>query len=248
MKAIITDLDRTLLHTDKSLSDTTIQVLKECKEKGILVVAATARPERAVTSYQEAIGFDALITLNGAKSVLPNQVIDIAIPKRSVIRILEKLENVEGAVISLETCEGIFSNVDIPEWQPTVFETLSRASLPDVFYKVLVSSEKVDLSECMPEILEEGTYYSVANGELYQIMNRQATKWNGITKLLDVYGIEAADVVYFGDDQDDVEPIRNCGLGVAVANAIAEVKAVADLIVGSNDEDGVANFLMKKLS
>ena len=51
IKAIITDLDRTLLRTDKSLSTYTVSVLKECKARGIKVMAATARPERTVTDY-----------------------------------------------------------------------------------------------------------------------------------------------------------------------------------------------------
>lgn len=52
MKAIITDLDRTLLRTDKSVSEYTCGVLKRCRERGIFLMAATARPERAVTEYQ----------------------------------------------------------------------------------------------------------------------------------------------------------------------------------------------------
>ena len=53
MKAIITDLDRTLLMTDKSVSEKTISVLKEAREKGIKVMFATARPRRAITHYEE---------------------------------------------------------------------------------------------------------------------------------------------------------------------------------------------------
>ena len=54
---------------------------------------------------------------------------------------------------------------------------------------------------------------------------------------------EAADAVFFGDDNDDIEPIRECGCGVAVSNALDSVKAAADFITESNDEDGVARFL-----
>lgn len=48
MKAIITDLDRTLLHTDKSVSEYTVDILKKCHEKGILIMVATASPLRDV--------------------------------------------------------------------------------------------------------------------------------------------------------------------------------------------------------
>ena len=74
-------------------------------------------------------------------------------------------------------------------------------------------------------------------------MDRKATKWNGVRKMLEAYGIGAAEAVFFGDDNDDIEPIRKCGCGVAVSNALDSVKAVADYITESNDEDGVARFL-----
>ena len=51
MKALITDLDRTLLHTDKSVSEYTIDVLKKCHDYGLLVMAASARPLRDILVY-----------------------------------------------------------------------------------------------------------------------------------------------------------------------------------------------------
>lgn len=243
MKVVITDLDRTLLHTDKSVSDETVRVLKKCREKGILIVAATARPERAIVQYQEKIGFDVLITLNGARMIINSKELNYSIPKKSVLQMLEKLEGMEDVIISLETDEGIFSNVDIPMWQPVVYEKLSEAPLPDVIYKIIVSSDKIDLHEYIDGVLEENTYVSVADGVLFQIMNKQATKWNGIRLMLDTLGISNEETVYFGDDNDDIEPIKKCGLGVAVSNAIESVKEVADIIIKSNDEDGVAEFL-----
>ena len=76
MKAIITDLDRTLLRTDKSVSEYTCAVLKKCRDRGILLMAATARPERAILTYQQQIGFDAVTTLNGARIILPGGVVE----------------------------------------------------------------------------------------------------------------------------------------------------------------------------
>ncbi len=56
-------------------------------------------------------------------------------------------------------------------------------------------------------------------------------------------GIAPEEAVYFGDDQDDAESMQICGLGVAVDNAIPEVKAVADDIAECNDADGVAKWI-----
>ena len=92
-------------------------------------------------------------------------------------------------------------------------------------------------------MLTDDLYYTVANGHLIQIMSKSATKWSGVKAMLDISNISATETAYFGDDHDDVEPIRMCGIGVAVSNAIDEVKAVADHIAESNDDDGVAKFI-----
>ena len=60
MKAIITDLDRTLLRTDKTVSAYTLSVLKRCREKGMLLLVASARPLRTIAPYHAQIGFDAI--------------------------------------------------------------------------------------------------------------------------------------------------------------------------------------------
>lgn len=83
----------------------------------------------------------------------------------------------------------------------------------------------------------------MANGYLVQIMSKAANKRNGVKVMLNAFGIAPEEAVYFGDDQDDVEAMQFCGLGVAVENAIPEVKAVADDIAESNDADGVARWI-----
>ena len=95
--------------------------------------------------------------------------------------------------------------------------------------------------------LTDDLYYTIAQGYLMQIMNISATKWNGIKAMLDICNCSPNETVYFGDDQDDIEPIKMCGLGIAVSNAIDEVKAVADYVIESNDADGVAKFIEHRI-
>ena len=51
------------------------------------------------------------------------------------------------------------------------------------------------------------------------------------------------EIVAFGDDTPDIGMLRLCGLGVAMSNAIPAVKAAADVVIGANDEDGIAQWL-----
>ena len=114
-------------------------------------------------------------------------------------------------------------------------------------YKILASSANNTLYAEMEHILTEDVYYTAANNTLVQIMSKNATKWNGIKATLEALNVSQTEAVYFGDDNDDIEPIRMCGIGVAVSNAIEAVINAADYITGSNDEDGVAHFIEANL-
>lgn len=247
MKAIIVDLDRTLLRTDKTLSAYTLNVLKKCHNEGLAVIAATARPERSILMYHEQIGFDAAITMNGAKIILPNEVIENSIPRLSGECVLSALISVPDTLISIETSNGIYSNAAIPEWNSTCYDDFPNLPPQSTLYKILASSTNNALYAKIEHILTEDVYYTVANSTLVQIMSKNATKWNGIKAALEALNVLQNEAVCFGDDNDDIEPIRMCGIGVAVSNAIEAVTNAADYITGSNDEDGVAHFIEANL-
>lgn len=247
MRAIITDLDRTLLRTDKTLSEYTTGILKQCRDKGIVIMAATARPERSILEYQEKISFDAVTTMNGARIILPDRVLENGIALESGKHILSKLILIPDTLISIETSDGIYSNAPIPEWNANVYDGFPELPTQTTLYKILVSSKSNMLYEQIKNVLTDDTYYSIANNNLVQIMSRNATKWNGSKEMLLHFGILPSEAIYFGDDNDDMEPIRMCGRGVAVANAIRAVLDEADDVADINDEDGVARYIERKL-
>lgn len=240
--AVIVDFDRTLLRTDKSISEYTVGVLREWREAGACLFAATARPERSITVYRELIPFDAVTTLNGARTITPGSVYEEAISARSAETVLEQLSGVPGMVISAETGNGFFANTDIPVWSPAVVDDIRILAGKEKIYKIVAThpdlpADRISLN------LSDDIYTTVADRKLLQVMSSTATKWNGVRRMLDAYRISAASAVYFGDDNDDIGPIRECGCGVAVSNALEHVREAADYVTRSNDEDGVAFFL-----
>lgn len=247
MKAIITDLDRTLLRTDKTVSEYTKTILKKCHDKGIILMAATARPERAILTYRKQIDFEAITTLNGARIILPHSIVENGIMPSSAEKILNKVIMIPDLVLSMETGNGIFSNVPNPEWDVTVFNEFPALPTESIIYKLLLDNQENDIQQEVKNALTADTYMTVAEGKLIQIMSTAATKWNGIKTMLEAAGVKQNEAVYFGDDNDDLEPIKNCGVGVAVSNAIDEVLSAADFITESNDMDGVARYIEKNI-
>lgn len=247
IKAIIVDLDRTLLHTDKSISPYTVQVLNACKQQGIRVMAATARPLRTTKEYRDLIDFDAMVVSNGSRIVTENQLFENGISDESAKQLLMSLGKYPAIRITLETGESAYSNHFIEDYYTNICQDLLSIANAEGLLKINVHIDEEEIRGIVEEALPEDLYYTIANGYLLQIMDKSATKWNGIKKMLESFNIAAEDAVYFGDDHDDILPIQNCGLGIAVANAIAEVKAAADEVTESNDEDGVANYIVKHI-
>ena len=245
IKAIITDLDRTLLRTDKSLSAYTLSVLQRCKERGIKVMAATARPERSIVEYEDAIGFDAVTVMNGAKVKVGNQVMTYGISTERAEEMIAKVCERKEFLFSVETGDLLYARDHIPEFDYVLHTGFPKMPAGETAYKILVSGEGA--AEFVREHLPENLHCTVANGYLVQIMSKDAKKRNGVEVMLDAFGISPEEAAYFGDDFDDIESIQLCGIGVAVDNAIREVKAVADEIAESNDEDGAARWIEEYL-
>ena len=244
-KAIITDLDRTLLRTDKTLSEYTVSVLRKAKKQGVYIIAATARPKRTAEEFNLLVGFDAMVCLNGAESTVGHTVISNFIPKTVGELFLENICKMGDFIISAEIDGKLYANIIFPEWETLLYNDFP--CLPDGnVHKIIVSYSEEALA-AVDQCLSDELYRTVASNQLIQIMHKSATKWNGIISVLKKLNITPEDCVYFGDDNDDIEPIKKCGLGLAVSNGITPVKEAADLIISSNDEDGVAVYISENL-
>src|SRR4029079_17791694 len=82
-----------------------------------------------------------------------------------------------------------------------------------------------------------------AGVEVLEIFDPAVNKWQGVLHVARRHGIEPQEIVAIGDDVNDLPMIASAGLGVAMGNARPEVQAVAKLVIGRNDEEGLANFL-----
>lgn len=243
VKAVITDLDRTLLHTDKTLSPRTAAALKACQENSHKIIAATARPLRTVLPYCESVPFDALIVSNGARILCGKQTREYGICAESAEQLLRHLSRFPELQITLETGDRAYSNLPVEEYETTVCRDLFPLVRREGALKLLVHAHRKGLFSAIAQALSDDLYMTLSSGHLLQIMSKAASKWNGVQSVLSFFGLSPEDAVYFGDDQDDLESLKRCGAGVAVSNAISEAKAAADLMTGSNDSDGVAAFL-----
>ena len=76
-----------------------------------------------------------------------------------------------------------------------------------------------------------------------EVMSLEASKTKAIQFLMDKYGIQQNEIIAIGDNFNDKEMIEFAGVGVAMGNAPDEIKAIADYVTDTNNEDGVAKAL-----
>lgn len=243
IKAIVVDLDRTLLRSDKTLSPYTASVFRECGARGLRVIVATARPLRDIEQYRRLVRFDALVVSNGARVIRGPLRMQHGIARPDAERLLSALARRPELTVTLETGDCAYSNRPVADYGTVIRSDLRSVAGAEGALKILAHIDRAETAEAIRSELPERLYCTLAHGYMLQIMSREATKWNGVRTVLELEGCRCSEAVYFGDDHDDVEPLRKCGIGVAVSNGIDEAKAAADFIAESNDADGVAKFI-----
>ncbi|MGG0007229.1 HAD family hydrolase [Bacillus tropicus] len=238
-KIIISDLDGTLLRSDKTISEKSINILRECKNNGDELIFATARPPRAIKQYiPNVLKSEIIICYNGALVLKGNDILEI-------IEIATKYNLHQ---ICLEIGDKLYSNFDVTDYFGNVpCEIMDVRDLNfEKASKAIICTKGSINKEFIKELPDECRGVITDDGTLCQIMHAEVSKWNSIQYVLQHLNRDVSEVIAFGDDYNDMEMIEKCGIGVAMSNAVEELKAVAKVIAKSNDEDGVATFLESK--
>lgn len=247
IKAIVLDLDRTLLKSDKTISDFTLSVLERCHEQGIKILIASARPIRAICEYDKLLNPDAIIWHNGAAVYIEGEnKYKERISIDDTKNILSDIAKIyPESTLSVEIDDVLYANFDVSvHWENTSAKQTDFTDLPEVAsYKIIVGVSSMEQIERIAYILPDEVYIEMSDKKLGLVMHKDATKLKGIKKALDYYSIELSDTVSFGDDYGDIEMLKVCGIGVAVENALPIVKEAADYITETNDDDGVAKWI-----
>ncbi|MEZ4657591.1 MAG: HAD family hydrolase [Caldilineaceae bacterium] len=242
------DLDETIVRSDRTISPRTLDLFHKWRETRGPVVIATGRPPRWTRRIPDDLHEFPWICYNGAVAYENGQEIyrhDIALETvRDLVALFQ--QEAPGGRLGLEIDDILYINQDLgrPDAQ-VVDDLLSVADRPAA--KILVALE--DFQRISGEHVERFQEVQPLVSEkvsLVQIMALGASKGRALSALVARWRLSMANVVAFGDDVNDVEMVRDSGFGVAMSNAVP-VKAVANRITGSNDEDGVATVLAELL-
>lgn len=134
---------------------------------------------------------------------------------------------------------------DAPDWGDVVHTDYSGFCEPSL--KICVQTADDALARNIAASVEDCDCVRFSDGEWYKLTKKSATKERAIEALSEATGIKAAEMIAFGDDLVDLGMLRMCGCGVAMGNAVEAVRCAADDSTGTNDADGVAEYLKKRL-
>ncbi len=262
-KIIFFDIDGTLLSfRTHQVPTSTIEAVRQVRERGVKVWIATGRPLPFISNLGT-LEYDGLMCVNGGHCRIqtneqPNDKATIIhsqpVNQADVERMVAEQHKSGMAVVYASNDNTILTAPKgIPSTVTNIF-TLLNITQP-----ALAKPEEALGMEVMQVI----AFFSEAEQEYimtHVLKSCDATRWHpdfadciskgtdkasGIDHVLRHYGFNINEAMAFGDGGNDIQMLRHAGIGVAMGNANDEVKAAADIVTKSVDDDGVADILNK---
>jgi Cof subfamily protein (haloacid dehalogenase superfamily) len=263
-RLIATDLDGTLLNRDGVISPRTVAALRSCVQAGVDVVFVTGRPPRTVGPLAAAAGVEVTVICSNGTLIADPDTGDVTVAYEfasdDARQVVEQLRPVlPDAGFALESGRELWHD---EAFRPGKVGGGARSHLVRPFDRVWAQADRIVKILARSPILTADQIaaaaasalrvpvevsHSGANG-LVEIAPGGATKGAALARLCAARGINAQEVVAFGDMPNDLPMLRWAGVSYAVANAHPDVLAVATRKAGAHDQDGVAMVLEELLA
>lgn len=265
-KILALDMDGTLLNSQKKISPKTAAAISELSRRGVYVVTSTGRGVAELTDYKEELKcMHYGITSSGGavydffnnKAVkahlIPEdvamEIIDAGISERAMIHIL-------GLTTSLMREDDIKNAAD---FQMAVYQDMYDriCTRCDDFKKYVHENPgeiiKVNLYHRSPESRQKNLErlkhldlnFVFAENTALESSPKNISKASGLIELCEFLNVDISETVAVGDAPNDFEVLQTAGLSVAMGNADAEIKNIADFVTDDNDHDGIVKVIEK---
>jgi Cof subfamily protein (haloacid dehalogenase superfamily) len=263
-KAVFLDMDGTLLHSDHSVSEPTIKTIQTLTAKGIPVILVSARPLNAVLPTFKKIGIPEhypIITLNGGYIVEAEKPIFEAMVDPDITAAVTEHVRPFKATIAYYLQREWYAEVSdswtdheqrimdvkvgVAPITQLVKDWKERSIGPN---KMMVMSEPGNILKIQQHLrsMYEGRLNIYPSKPTYlEVMDCKGSKSNAVKYISERLGFAPSEIVAMGDNYNDREMIQFAGMGVAMGNAPDEIKAAADFVTDTNNNDGVRKALEK---
>ena len=264
-KMIVSDFDGTLLRSDHTVSEKSVKAIKKYIAKGGTFVVSTGRMALSLDGWKDYLGISGqkvpVIGFNG--SVVTdddgNAIASTCIDAQTAYKIVKKAMELNVYCHIYDVKNVYIKNVNYINHDYTlitgaplkVVGRLDEFLLkhPDMMIPkimlVINPERREELERIYDEMNIEGVQHVMSSKHFFEFVSTRAGKGNGMKMASEVLGIPLDEIIAIGDNQNDVSMIEMAGLGVAVGNAREELKAVADYVAGTNNDDPIAEVIEK---
>lgn len=253
-KLLAMDLDGTACKDDYSMSLSSIEAIKKAQDKGHIVAYVSGRRDvDMLTLGDEKWCVDYQILNNGGKIICSKDkkiIMNLTIDKKTSKDLINYALSND---LQLHICNGMI-------WQVTKMTegTMNYARKVGVIPEVVDSLKKIDYeaiegfmatSDLKPiaEYIDNNLYalcYNHSEPGTIDIMKSGVSKWNGVKALADILNIDYKDTITVGNYYNDIEMLKEAGVGIAVANSVEEAKKAANYVTKEdNNHDAVKEIV-----
>lgn len=275
IEAIILDIDGTLLNSNKEIIEMTKEALITAQQKGVKLILASGRPTTGMLKYVEQLEMEKyqglLVSYNGAKVINCQTKVELFDQSMTIAEgkaVLEHMKNFDVKVM-IDKDDYMYVNdvydhtVTYKGQELNIIEYESRggnfklcevedlaAFLDYRISKILTAGDPEYLQKVYKEMAQpfEETLNSMFTADVYyEFTAKGIDKAKALDAVLKPMGINRAKTIAFGDGHNDLSMIDYAGIGVAMGNAVPELKKIADRTTLSNDENGIGVLLREFL-
>ena len=260
-KMIVTDLDGTLLDINKNCTTRTKEYLQKLKNEGKIIVIATGRVLNSAIKITEGAKFANYIISNTGSIIYDvenkKEIFRANISNKDVNKICS-LYNEEFEYI--DVCDSMYYNryTNISEIERIL--CVEKIENKDKFLEtcenavhIRISTKSNENIEEVRDIIKSEIPYldikimqdSFSNKKYIEIYQPNVSKYKGVQKIAQIEGIHNKSIIAFGDSLNDIDMIKNCGIGVAMGNSLERIKEIANYTTISHNQNGVIEFLEK---
>ena len=262
-KFLALDIDGTVTNSKKEITPAVKAEIKRLQEAGVPVALVSGRPAPGIRHVAAELEFSKyncyVFAFNGGKIIdsrTEKVIYSQTIPLKLAHEVCQVAKDYDVAVVTYRGDEIVSTQADNKYTRIEAYVThMPVRGVEDMEKeldyepdKFLLVGEPEYLEDILPEIkkhFEDRLNIFRSEPFFMEIVPLGIDKAQSLDRLLDKLGLDSSQLVACGDGFNDVSMVNFAGMGVAMANACAETKAVANYIAPSNDEDGVADAIKK---
>ncbi|MBQ6240593.1 MAG: HAD family phosphatase [Firmicutes bacterium] len=270
IRLICADLDGTLLDDEKNIPEVNRKAIQRAREEGVRIVLTSGRPPHSLRRYTKELGLERegeyCIATNGALLLEcgSHRIIREATFGRAQLSFLLAIARQHTDILNPHMYYEEKVLVERQTEATKIYERLSgcRTTLvPDlseyldipmtkmVFCGLEANDALTILQQSLEGILPPEISMFKSADFLLEFVHRDAGKWNAVSALADHLGIQKDQILCIGDNENDMEMVREAGFGGGPANSCDSLKACADYVsIADNNQGGAAEIIAKALN